>query len=112
MWSSSPEEWKDQFLVNSAGPYFVTVAFLHLVAEAAGKGDGSGSVVNITSIGGRIHNPFVYTFGYSATKAATEQVTRLLAAKFQEAHVRVNSVAPGYFPRRVWCTPLFTHSTC
>jgi len=98
MWSSSPEEWKDQFLINSAGPYFVTVAFLHLLAKAAEKGDGSGSVVNITSIVSRIHSPFTAKFGYNASKAAAEQITRLLAAKVQKTHIRVNSVAPGYFP--------------
>jgi len=97
MWSPSLEEWKDQFLINSAGPYFVTVAFLHLLAKAAEKGDGSGSVVNITSIAARFHNPVWSATGYNASKAAAEQVTRILAAKVQKTHVRVNAIAPGYF---------------
>src|SRR5690348_14826157 len=99
MWKSSPEEWADQFRTNSTAPYFVTVAFLHLLAKAAKKGDGSGCVRNVDSVAAHYHNPFHSLPGYSLSTAGADHRTRLLAAKFQNVHVRVNSVDPGYFPR-------------
>jgi NAD(P)-dependent dehydrogenase (short-subunit alcohol dehydrogenase family) len=33
-----------------------------------------------------------------AAKAATVHLTKLMSAEFQRAWIRVNSIAPGYFP--------------
>lgn len=37
-------------------------------------------------------------FAYNAAKGATIQLTKLMSAEFQKAGIRVNSIAPGYFP--------------
>jgi NAD(P)-dependent dehydrogenase (short-subunit alcohol dehydrogenase family) len=54
---------------------------------------GSGSIVNVASIGGQLAG---WTFlDYSAAKAAVLQVTRTVAVELAEHGVRVNSVSPG-----------------
>ena len=37
-------------------------------------------------------------FSYNAAKAATIQLTKIMSAEFLKAKIRVNSIAPGYFP--------------
>jgi NAD(P)-dependent dehydrogenase (short-subunit alcohol dehydrogenase family) len=54
---------------------------------------GSGSIVNVASIGGRLGG---WTgLGYAAAKAAVIQVTRSAAVELGERGVRANSVSPG-----------------
>ncbi len=54
---------------------------------------GSGSIVNIASIGGRVAG---WTgLGYAAAKAAVIQVTRCAAVELGERGVRANSISPG-----------------
>jgi NAD(P)-dependent dehydrogenase (short-subunit alcohol dehydrogenase family) len=55
------------------------------------------SVINITSIYGTVasRNPMA---AYNATKGALTNLTRHLAAQWGERGVRVNALAPGYFP--------------
>ena len=37
-------------------------------------------------------------FSYNAAKGATVHLTKLMSAEFEKARIRVNSIAPGYFP--------------
>ena len=37
-------------------------------------------------------------FSYNAAKGATVQLTKLMSAEFEKLRIRVNSIAPGYFP--------------
>lgn len=54
---------------------------------------GSGSIVNVASIGGRLAG---WTgLGYAAAKAAVIQVTRSAAVELGERGVRANSLSPG-----------------
>jgi NAD(P)-dependent dehydrogenase (short-subunit alcohol dehydrogenase family) len=41
------------------------------------------------------------TFGYSASKAAAIHLGRNLAVELGPRHIRVNSIAPGFFPSRM-----------
>ncbi|MDR6318536.1 NAD(P)-dependent dehydrogenase (short-subunit alcohol dehydrogenase family) [Actinoplanes couchii] len=54
---------------------------------------GTGVIINIGSWMSRVGVP--YAAGYTATKAALEQMTRTWAAEFGPSGVRVNTVAPG-----------------
>jgi NAD(P)-dependent dehydrogenase (short-subunit alcohol dehydrogenase family) len=54
---------------------------------------GTGSIVNIDSMSGRVG--LAGGAAYSATKAAMSAMTRAWAAEFSPAGVRVNAVAPG-----------------
>jgi NAD(P)-dependent dehydrogenase (short-subunit alcohol dehydrogenase family) len=58
------------------------------------KDHGGGCIVNIGSILGR--NAFPATLGYCTSKAATEQMTRVMAIEWARFGIRVNCVAPGY----------------
>ena len=54
---------------------------------------GSGSIVNIASIGGQVAG---WTgLGYSAAKAAVVQLTRCVAVELGTSGIRVNSISPG-----------------
>ena len=68
---------------------------------------GYGKIVNVTSINGRQAVPF--TAAYSATKAAVEMLTRVLALEWAEHGVRVNALAPGSYHTQmtdhVWSDP-------
>jgi NAD(P)-dependent dehydrogenase (short-subunit alcohol dehydrogenase family) len=37
-------------------------------------------------------------FSYNAAKGGTVHLTKLMSAEFQKLRIRVNSIAPGYFP--------------
>ena len=59
-----------------------------------GKG---GSIINISSVAGMggQHN---YPIAYMATKGAVINLTRTLACSWADRGVRVNTIAPGWFP--------------
>jgi NAD(P)-dependent dehydrogenase (short-subunit alcohol dehydrogenase family) len=55
---------------------------------------GSGSIVNIASIGGLVGYPG--SVGYQSSKGAVVQMTRSLAVEWGPRQIRVNAVAPGH----------------
>ena len=61
---------------------------------ADGKG---GSIINITSIAG-LGGMCDFPPAYQATKAGVINLTRNLACSWSDRGVRVNAIAPGYFP--------------
>jgi NAD(P)-dependent dehydrogenase (short-subunit alcohol dehydrogenase family) len=60
---------------------------------------GGGSIVNVTSMTGIVtvgqHSPAA---AYAASKAGLAHLTRELAVQWGRHNIRVNSVAPGWFP--------------
>lgn len=58
------------------------------------KRQGSGSIVNITSLAGR-QRSFVASADYAAAKAGLIGLTRQLALELAPWQIRVNAVAPG-----------------
>lgn len=70
---------------------------IFLCSQAAArqmKSNGGGVIVNIGSILGR--NAFPATLGYCTSKAAVDQMTRVMAIEWARFGIRVNAVAPGY----------------
>lgn len=57
----------------------------------------AGSVINVASIYGVVASPGPMA-GYNATKGAIVNFTRHLAAQWGARGIRVNALAPGYFP--------------
>ncbi|TFY73342.1 hypothetical protein EWM64_g10670 [Hericium alpestre] len=96
--ASPVDDWKALIATNSWAPYMFTVSFLHLLARAAQKGDGRGSVVFITTIGTQSWNPHTNFAGYISTRTGAEHIARILAAKLLPHKIRVNILAPGIFP--------------
>lgn len=95
------EGWQETFETDVTSVYFTTVAFLPLL-QASIKPQGplnrfSPSVITISSMSGLMRHAQGH-FAYNTAKGATVHLTKLMSAEFQRAAIRVNSIAPGYFP--------------
>jgi short-subunit dehydrogenase len=85
---TTTEEAKKQFEVNFFGAVTVTRAVLPHMRE-----NGSGRIVNISSVAAVAHIPF-QTY-YSASKAAIESYTSCLDNEVKAYGVRATAVEPG-----------------
>ncbi|KAI8962183.1 NAD(P)-binding protein [Daldinia sp. FL1419] len=102
LWNNEdPSDWHDNFNTNVTAVYFTTVAFLPLLQQGIRpKGPlepYSPSVITISSMSGIMRHAQGH-FSYNTAKGATVHLTKLMSAEFQKAQIRVNSIAPGYFP--------------
>jgi NAD(P)-dependent dehydrogenase (short-subunit alcohol dehydrogenase family) len=59
---------------------------------------GGGSIVNVSSMFGLVASSPVPEAGYVASKSAVNGLTRELGAQWASSGVRVNAIAPGWFP--------------
>ena len=82
------EAWDRVIRVNLRGPFLMTRTFGRYMAEA-----GGGSIVNISSIGGKLGGP--RTGAYSASKAGLQSLTSSAAKELGPSGVRVNALCPG-----------------
>jgi NAD(P)-dependent dehydrogenase (short-subunit alcohol dehydrogenase family) len=104
MWSIEQGDWEDTFRVNTTAHYFLSIALLPLLAAAAdqpigdgrkGRDEGRGVIV-VTSSCASMHNVTnVDLTSYATSKAATDHLVRLLAAKYNRFYVRVVGINPG-----------------
>ncbi len=85
----SEERWRRTLDVNLTGTFLVSVAVGQHMVKA-----GSGSVINLISIGARVGLPRLAA--YCASKAGIEALTRVLALEWAEHGVRVNAIGPSY----------------
>jgi len=66
-----------------------------------------GVIVNIASILGLVASAPIKQASYTASKAAVVNLTRELAVQWARKGVRVNAIAPGWFPSEM-TTEMFT----
>jgi NAD(P)-dependent dehydrogenase (short-subunit alcohol dehydrogenase family) len=86
-----PEERFDAIIaLNLKGTYLACQSFGRKMLER-----GSGSVINIASIGGFVAYP--HASAYLASKGGVVQVTKALALEWVDRRVRVNAIAPTLF---------------
>jgi NAD(P)-dependent dehydrogenase (short-subunit alcohol dehydrogenase family) len=87
-----PEEWTSVIDVNLSAPYFVSK---EMAVRLVAKGQ-PGSIVNIASILGK--GAMQNFSSYGTSKGALIHLTKYLAMDLLPNHIRVNAIAPGYFP--------------
>ena len=86
----SLEEWNLVMNVNLTSMFLTCKHVLpHMIAQ------GSGSIINIGSVGGLRYIGYNYP-SYSASKGAVTQFTQNLALEYAKHGIRANTVAPGY----------------
>ena len=76
------------FADNVRAPFYLVAAFAPAMAAR-----GTGSIINISSMAGRLG--LAGGAAYGATKAALVSMTQAWTAEFSPRGVRVNAVAPG-----------------
>jgi gluconate 5-dehydrogenase len=101
------EGWNKVIDLNVTGLFLLTQA----VARAAFLPQGKGAVVNVASIEGLLgHHPDrLGTIAYNTAKGAVINMTRALAAEWGPRGIRVNALAPGFFPSKMTAATLDAH---
>jgi NAD(P)-dependent dehydrogenase (short-subunit alcohol dehydrogenase family) len=99
--------WNKVLALNVTGLFLLTQA----VARHAFLKQGKGAVVNVASVEGLLgHHPDrLGTVAYNAAKGAVISMTRALAAEWGPRNIRVNALAPGFFPSRMTKVVLERH---
>ena len=101
-WGAPAEEmpldrWQAVLDVNLTGAF--------LFSQAAGREmirRGRGAILNVASVAGlRAMPDAVHSAGYVASKGGLIALTRELAVKWARHGIRVNAIAPGFFPSRM-----------
>lgn len=92
------EGWAETYNTDVTAVYFTTVCLLPLLqAGTESHGHLSASVIVISSMSGIMRDAQGH-FSYNAAKGGTVHLTKLMSGEFQKLRIRVNSIAPGYFP--------------
>ena len=83
----SLEEWRSVMAVNQTGVFLGVQYAVPLMQR-----NGSGSIINISSVIGNLGTEF--NFAYSVSKAAVQMITKAAAVTLAPT-VRVNTIVPG-----------------
>jgi gluconate 5-dehydrogenase len=102
-WGAPPEampleKWQQVLETNVTGPFLMSRAVFPSMAA-----NHHGKIINVVSVAGLLGTPpeVMDAAGYSASKGALVALTRDLAVKWARHGIRVNALAPGFFPTRL-----------
>ncbi|MBU2510434.1 glucose 1-dehydrogenase [bacterium] len=87
------EEFRNVLDVNVTGTFLCTKACGHVMLKA-----GKGSIINIASIMSFVGIGVIPQAAYNASKGAVVSFTRETAAQWARKGIRLNCIAPGWFP--------------
>lgn len=112
VWGAPAEEypldgWNKVIDLNVTGLFLLT----QTVARQAFLKQGKGAVINVASVEGLLgHHPDrLGTIAYNTAKGAVINMTRALAAEWGPKNIRVNALAPGFFPSKLASAALEKH---
>ncbi len=92
------EAWDKVMNLNIRGIFVLSQA----IGKASMIPRKTGSIISIASIAGLAGNPpFMKTIAYNTSKGAVVNFTRTLAAEWGQFGIRVNAIAPGFFPSKM-----------
>jgi NAD(P)-dependent dehydrogenase (short-subunit alcohol dehydrogenase family) len=86
-------DWRAQIDVNLTGVFVCAQRFGRKMIEAR-----RGTIVNVASILGMVGSGQVTQAAYAASKGGVINLTRELGAQWARKGIRVNGLAPGWFP--------------
>ena len=91
--------WNKVINLNVTGLFLLTQA----VARDAFLKQSKGAVINVASVEGFLghHAERLGTIAYNTAKGAVINMTRALAAEWGPRNIRVNALAPGFFPSKM-----------
>lgn len=99
LWKPEMESFTSDLNVNVTGAYFTAVAFLDLLDEGNKRSVVTEkSQIVLTSSGASFSRMPFSGFAYSASKAAVTHMTKQLSTTLAPYKIRVNAIAPGFFP--------------
>ena len=92
------EKFREVVQVNLDGTFYACKACAPDMINA-----GYGKIINIASIAGLLGEPaeILDAVGYSASKAGVIMLTKDLAVKWGRYGIRINAIAPGFFPTKM-----------
>ena len=96
------DEFRSVVETNLNGLFMVTQAVARHMIE-----QGHGNIINIASILGLVASAPVKQASYCASKGAVVNLTRELAAQWARKGLRVNAIAPGWFPSEMTQEKMF-----
>ena len=92
------EAWDKVMNLNVRGYFLLSQA----VAQRSMIPRQQGRIINVASIAGLAGNPaFMQTIAYNTSKGAVVNFTRALAGEWGRHGIRVNALAPGFFPSKM-----------
>jgi hypothetical protein len=97
----SPEPAESETVERFAEVLDVNVTALFALSQLAGRvmlEQRGGSIINLASILGLVASAPIKQASYTASKGAVVNLTRELAVQWARKGVRVNAIAPGWFP--------------
>jgi gluconate 5-dehydrogenase len=95
------EKFERVLEVNLTGAFLASQAIAQRLIE---RGSG-GSLIHVSSVAGTVGNPVHRAVGYSASKGGLTNLTRHLAIEWAPHGIRVNAIAPAYFPTEMTIDP-------
>lgn len=109
--ASSPQDFTSTFHLQTTAVFYTAMAFLPLLHAGNQRNNvPQDAQILVTSSKEAYSRQLGHSFAYSTSKAAVNHLVKMLARTFAQQHfrIRVNLLAPGFFPSAM--TEPLTHS--